>query len=73
MNPTTSAMRPRQAVPALAGLLFLLVAGPAASDCIHTVAGYDTVGWNSSRGTFLGKAVGQTFYAADTVIDRITV
>jgi hypothetical protein len=38
----------------------------------------DTVGldpsiWNTGRGTFFGRALGQTFLAVDTVITRITV
>ena len=37
------------------------------------IAGNDTIGWNTSRGTFLGEAVGQTFYAFDTLVTRITV
>ena len=38
----------------------------------------DTIGldpqiWNTSRGTFLGRALGQTFFAPETLISRLTV
>jgi hypothetical protein len=67
-------MRRRPAFLVCLGLLLLAGARQAvARDCIYTVAGYDTTGWNTAGGTFLGNAVGQTFYAADTVIDRITL
>lgn len=62
-----------RAIAALMGLLLILAARTSAADCTHVVAGYDTVGWNTANPTFLGKAVGQTFYAADTVVSRITV
>jgi hypothetical protein len=50
-----------------------LAARDAAADCTEAIAGNDTTSWNSARGTFLGEAVGQTFYALDTLITRVTV
>jgi hypothetical protein len=50
-----------------------LAARAAAGDCTEVIAGNDTTLWNTSRGTFLGEAVGQTFHASDTLITRITV
>ena len=56
-------------------LVALLPAGAAeaATNCVPVTAGIDTSVWNTARGTFLGRAVGQTFRAVDTVISRITV
>jgi len=72
MNRSPVRQAPRCAVAAL--VVFLLAAVPAAAaDCTAAVAGNDTAGWNSGRRTFLGKALGQTFYAPDTLISRITV
>jgi hypothetical protein len=61
------------AVPALTGLLLVLAVRATAGECTPVIAAYDTVGWNSAGRTFLGKAVGQTFYAADTLMSRITL
>jgi len=47
--------------------------GGAAADCVPKTVGLDPSTWNSSRGTILGKALGQTFLAVDTLIARITV
>ena len=33
----------------------------------------DPLIWNTARDSFLGRAVGQTFFASDTIISRITV
>ena len=57
----------------MAVVLLVLAARGAAGDCESVVVGNDTAGWNYSPGTFLGEAVGQTFYANDTLITRITV
>src|SRR5437870_5210767 len=46
---------------------------PAGTACIADTVGLEPSIWNTSRGTFLGKALGQTFLALDTVIARITV
>lgn len=56
----------------MAGLLLALAACGAGADCVPIAAGQDTSHWNRSAGTFLGKALGQTFYAPDTLITRIT-
>src|SRR5206468_3633513 len=57
---------------ALVLLTFSEVRG-APVTCVRDTAGVDTTGWNSGRGTFLGRALGQTFLAVDTIITRITV
>ena len=57
----------------IAGVLLALAARGAAGDCEPVNAGNDTIGWNTVRTTFLGEAVGQTFYAFDTLVTRITV
>ena len=41
--------------------------------CVPDTVGLDSSIWNTGRGTFFGKALGQTFLAVDTVITRITV
>jgi hypothetical protein len=46
---------------------------PAGAGCLADTAGLDPSIWNTSRGTFFGRALGQTFLAPDTVITRITV
>jgi hypothetical protein len=46
---------------------------PAASACFPDTVGLDSSLWNTGRGTFFGRALGQTFLAPDTVITRITV
>lgn len=33
----------------------------------------DTTGWNTLRGVFLGRAVGQTFLAPETLLKQVTV
>ncbi|TMQ69109.1 MAG: hypothetical protein E6K81_15700 [Candidatus Eisenbacteria bacterium] len=48
-------------------------AASSVGDCTHVIAANDTVGGNTAGRTFFGRAVGQTFYAADTLISRITV
>ncbi len=45
----------------------------AASGCVADTVGLDPAIWTTSRGTFFGRALGQTFLAVDTVITRITV
>lgn len=57
----------------LAGSLAFEPNRGAAADCGPVITGNDPASWNSSRGTFLGRALGQTFYAFDTLITRITV
>jgi hypothetical protein len=48
--------------------------GAAGSSCpTGTVIGLDPGTWNESRGTFLGGAIGQTFFAPETLISRVTV
>ncbi len=56
-----------------ATLLSIVAAAEALGECAPVLAGNDTTGWNSARGTYLGRALGQTFYASDTLIARITV
>ncbi|TMQ50989.1 MAG: hypothetical protein E6K72_10960 [Candidatus Eisenbacteria bacterium] len=41
--------------------------------CVPDTVGLDSSIWNTGRGTFFGRALGQTFLAFDTVITRITV
>ena len=48
-------------------------AHPAGAGCIADTVGLDPSIWNTGRGTFFGRALGQTFLAEDTVITRITV
>ena len=73
----------RHAIVLLIGTL-LWLGGPAASvaglpvhegwaGCSHDTVGLDPSTWNTSRGTFFGRALGQTFLALDTLITRITV
>ena len=45
----------------------------AAGTCRPILVELDTASWNVSRGTFLGRAVGQTFYAPETLLSRITL
>jgi len=45
----------------------------AGSGCVADTIGLDPAIWTTSRGTFFGRALGQTFLAVDTVITRITV
>jgi len=66
-------MNRRHLVPALIVLFMATAPHPVAADCTPAIAGNDTSGWNSSRRTFLGKALGQTFFTVDTLISRITV
>jgi hypothetical protein len=73
MNRRPSTRRRVRTASAFIGLLLFCAAHTAAGDCSRVVAGNDTTGWNSARRTFFGRAVGQTFYAADTLISRITV
>lgn len=73
MNRLPSRASRRYNVSALTGFLLVLAAHAAAGDCTPVIAGNDTVGWNSVSRTYLGKALGQTFYAADTLISRITL
>lgn len=60
-------------VGSFAGLLLIVAAAAAHGECAPVLAGNDTTAWNSARGTYLGNALGQTFYAFDTLIARITV
>jgi hypothetical protein len=46
---------------------------PTAVGCTPDTVGLDPSTWNTSRGTFLGMAVGQTVLALETLITRITV
>ena len=55
------------------GVLLVVAARAAAADCTPITTGVDTTHWNAGRQTFFGRAVGQTFYASDTLITRITV
>lgn len=48
-------------------------ASPPAATCLSDTVGLDPSIWNTGRGTFFGRALGQTFLAEDTVITRITV
>ena len=52
-------------------------AGPPAraqgTGCTADTVGLDPSLWNTGRGTFFGRALGQTFFAPDTIITRITV
>jgi len=73
MNHHGSRPRRWQTASALTALIIILGARTAAGDCTRVVAGNDPLGWNSSRRTFLGKALGQTFLSTDTLIARITV
>ena len=60
----------------LGGLAVVLASPPAAAievACAPDTVGLDSSIWNTGRGTFLGRALGQTFLAADTLITRITV
>lgn len=50
-----------------------LMAPPLWGDCSPVYAGVDTVGWYTGRGTLLGDALGQSFFASETLISRITV
>ena len=45
----------------------------SAEPCSAVTAGLDTTYYNYSLGPYLGWAVGQTFYAPESVITRITV
>jgi len=45
----------------------------AATACVAETVGLNPSIWNTGRGTFFGRALGQTFLAVDTVITRITV
>ncbi len=45
----------------------------AASACQPRVVELDTASWNVSRGTFFGRAVGQSFYAPETLLSMITL
>jgi hypothetical protein len=44
-----------------------------AQHCTPVLVGIDTTFANTSRSPFLGKALGQTFLAQDTVLSRITI
>ena len=46
---------------------------PAGAGCMADTVGLDPSIWNTGRGTFFGRALGQTFRAEDAVITRITV
>src|SRR5436190_10820939 len=45
----------------------------SAQDCHVSYAGLDSSKWDTSDGPSFGQAIGQTFYAADTVISAVTV
>jgi len=59
----------------LLGVARMSACEPAAAQvtCVPDTVGLGLSWANSSRATFLGKALGQTFLAPDTVITRITV
>ena len=60
----------------LGGLATCLASPPvhlAGTGCVADTIGLDPSIWTTGRGTFLGRALGQTFLAVDTVITRITV
>jgi hypothetical protein len=44
-----------------------------AQGCQHRYAGLDSSKWITSDGPIFGQAMGQTFYAADTIIPAVTV
>jgi hypothetical protein len=50
-----------------------LLAHRTSAGCALDSLGLDPSLWNTGRGTFFGRALGQTFLAKDTVITRITV
>ena len=53
-----------------------LIWGAPASDggaCPPTVVDVDSTGWDLRAGTFLGRAIGQTFYAPETLLTKVTV
>lgn len=60
-------------VSALVVVTIMAPRGAPAAECMSDTIGVDPSSWTSARGTFLGRAVGQTFFAQDTLISRITV
>jgi len=46
---------------------------PADLGCMPDTIGLDPAIWDTFRGTFLGHALGETFYARDTLISKLTV
>lgn len=44
-----------------------------AAYCTPIVVAVDTVGWDGSAGTFLGRAVGQSFYAPARMLRKLTL
>jgi hypothetical protein len=68
---------PRLASPCLLALLALSVVpnrlATAQTDCVPSHLRLDPAIANTSRSPFAGKALGQTFFASDTIVSRITV
>jgi hypothetical protein len=54
-------------------LLASLVAFSAKADCLPVVVGVDSAQANNSAGSLLGEGIGETFFAADTVVNSLTV
>jgi hypothetical protein len=71
--PQCLAKRYRRAL-VVGGLLFLIsIATAALSDCSPDSVALDPAIWNTAHWGSLGMAVGQTFYAPETVVTKLTV
>lgn len=74
-NPEPNVLaRTTRSVQAALVLIMATASAPAVmASCVPDTVRLDPSLWNGSVGTYLGNAVGQTFWAAETLVRRITV
>lgn len=73
MNPPLGVLIATLIVNLVASRLPATETAPVTIDCTPIQVAVDTVGWDGSAGTFLGRAVGQSFYAPATVLRKLTL